>query len=95
VAADGTLPVRLAASAHPNPASSRADIRFDLPRATKARLTIYDVAGREVARLADGFRSAGRYSVRWAPGHAGKAGLYLYRLQTTEGSVQGRLVILH
>src|SRR6185503_17119091 len=43
----------LALSPSPNPMVSRVRIAFTLPRAETVRLTIHDLAGREVKRLAD------------------------------------------
>ena len=63
---------RLALAPSPNP--SRGAVRFGvtLPAAGRARLVIRDVAGREVARLLDGTREAGAFSLAWdarvAPG---------------------------
>ena len=63
----------------PNPTSHRARIRFDLPDEGQAVLRVFDVLGREVARLADGARSAGRHTADLdARGLA--PGLYVVRL---------------
>jgi hypothetical protein len=56
----------------PNPALGRTTFSFTLPTAGRARLTIHDVAGREITRLLDGHVLAGPHEVRWeapvAPG---------------------------
>ena len=65
---------------YPNPFSSETVIRFDLPRSAVVRLTIYDVYGREVRRLVEGERSAGRHEVTFrSEGLA--SGIYFYRLE--------------
>lgn len=58
---------------HPNPAAGPTTIAFELPRAGEVSLRLYDVAGREVAVLAEGPRGPGRHLVsvaaqRLAPG---------------------------
>jgi hypothetical protein len=68
-------------NAYPNPFNPSTTIRFDLPEATKVRLAVYDMLGREVAVLADGERPAGQYSVRFDAGKL-SSGTYIYRLQT-------------
>lgn len=74
---------RLAQSV-PNPARAGASIAFELPRAGAAHLALYDVAGREVRRLADGWLGAGAHVAHWdgrdAAGRGVAPGIYLYRL---------------
>ena len=50
---------------HPNPFNPTTDLRYSLPRSMHVRLSVYDLQGREVARLVDGPRPAGTYTVRW------------------------------
>ncbi|HUF08791.1 MAG TPA: T9SS type A sorting domain-containing protein, partial [Rhodothermales bacterium] len=65
---------------YPNPFNPSTSIEFAMPRAGQASLVIYDVRGEEVARLVDGFKSAGRHAVRWDAGFL-PSGVYLYRFQ--------------
>ena len=48
---------------YPNPFNQRTALDFVLPSAGKIGLTIYDIAGREVFTLIDGYKSAGTHSV--------------------------------
>jgi hypothetical protein len=70
----------------PNPMTHEAWFGFDLPRAAPVELSIFDLAGRRVAKLASGERGAGRYELRWAGvnenGARVKAGLYFVRFAT-------------
>lgn len=50
---------------HPNPANPAVQLAFTLPRATAARLTIHDTAGRRVATLLDGPAAAGETRATW------------------------------
>lgn len=50
---------------YPNPFNPATAIRYSLPNAAEVRLAVYDLAGREVAVLADGFYSAGSYTYEW------------------------------
>jgi len=73
-------------AAVPNPFVGRAQLRFSLPRAGRARLVLYDVTGRVALRLFDDERAAGDYRV--ALSSAGLArGVYLAQLTlaTPEG----------
>jgi hypothetical protein len=84
----------------PNPFAGSTDLRFNLsPRASAGavRLTVVDVAGRQVRTLVDGRLSAGTQLQRWNGaddlGRALPSGIYFSRLQTDEG-VRTQKVIL-
>jgi choice-of-anchor C domain-containing protein len=84
-------------SVAPNPTRTGSVIDYALPRATTARLSVFDLTGREVAVLADGPRGAGRYRATWdgrdASGRAAP-GLYFVRLSIPGRQVSQRLVVL-
>ena len=65
---DITMPVPTEFSlgnASPNPFNPTTNISFALPEAVKVKLVVYDVNGREVSRLADGWLPAGNYDFTW------------------------------
>jgi len=70
---------------YPNPFSARTRIAYDLPAAARVRLIVYDVLGREVARLVDEERPAGRHEVTWETG-ALASGMYFCRLVTEDAN---------
>jgi serine protease AprX len=77
----------------PNPATGSTAIRFSLSTAADVRLAVYDMTGREVARLVEGAREAGTHEVRWeALGVA--AGAYVYRLQAGNEVASRRMVVV-
>jgi hypothetical protein len=65
--------------AYPNPFNPTTTIHYDLPRASDVRIIVYDLLGRQVARLVDGYRSAGRHSVNWDASDL-TSGMYFYSL---------------
>lgn len=67
----------------PNPFSTTTEIRYALPSAASVFLVVYDVNGREVARLVDGWQTAGQHRVTWDARRLA-SGVYLCRL--TAGS---------
>ena len=78
----------------PNPMMKGAStIAYTLPRPQHIQLSVYDLRGRLVARLADGVRPEGRQTVVWdgrdLSGQPVAAGVYQYRLKT-EAGVQAR-----
>lgn len=50
---------------HPNPFNPSTKIGFDLPRAARAEIRIYDVRGRMIRRLPAGTLQVGTHSVTW------------------------------
>jgi N-acetylneuraminic acid mutarotase len=82
---------------YPNPFNSGTVIGFALPQAGPVELAIYNLAGQQVATLAQGVRAAGQYQLHWdgrdMAGRDLASGLYFYRLQT-EGQLQTRKLLL-
>jgi hypothetical protein len=76
----------------PNPFNPRTTIRFDLPVAGQAQLSIYDLAGRLVRVLVEGEVPAGSHEAVWdgrdASGRSAPSGSYLARL-VAGGKVEG------
>ncbi len=64
----------------PNPFAGETAITFSLAEASQVQLAVYDMMGREVARLTDGLREAGTHTVR-LNAQALPAGQYVYRLR--------------
>jgi hypothetical protein len=82
----------------PNPFNPSTLIRFELAEASRARLYVYDVHGRTVARLVDRELPAGRHLVPW-PGRDGgrptvASGVYFYRLEAGSFTSTRRMVLL-
>ncbi|HOX26008.1 MAG TPA: hypothetical protein PLL30_09405 [Candidatus Krumholzibacteria bacterium] len=78
-APDAPAAVALAQNS-PNPFNPATDIAFGLEQAARVSLTVYDLAGREVARLVDGDLPAGPHRVAWQPRDL-PSGTYVYRLR--------------
>ncbi len=69
----------------PNPFNPLTLIRYQLSASSNVVLKVYDILGREVATLVDGFQDAGFKSVGWnASGVA--TGVYVYRLRAVSAS---------
>ena len=69
-----------------------ARVTFDLPAAGEAAVSVYDARGREVARLAEGYRDAGRHTVAWESARLAP-GVYLVRLAAA-GDVRLRRAVV-
>jgi hypothetical protein len=76
----------------PNPFRETTEIRFALPQATHVTLVIYDLNGREVARLLDARKAPGYHRVTWDASHLA-SGVYLARLTAGRFIETQRLVL--
>ncbi len=91
------FPTRLLA-AHPNPFNPQVTVPFTLREKGRVQLTVYDIAGRRVARLADAVFPPGRHELVWEgrddAGHTQSSGIYLIRMTTAGFQDSQRLVLL-
>ena len=82
----------------PNPVRDRTEIRFVLPQASPVDVSVYDVAGRRVRVLSEGYAEAGSRAVAWdgrrADGRRAAAGAYFVRVQTPSGSASTKILLL-
>ncbi len=73
---------------YPNPFNPVTNIKFDIPKASFVRLTIYDALGRTVTRLVNNQLSAGSYTADWnASAYA--SGIYFYRIEAGSDASSG------
>ncbi|MBM3329660.1 MAG: DUF1573 domain-containing protein [Calditrichaeota bacterium] len=78
----------------PNPFNGRTTLWFGLPAPGEAQLAVFDLTGREVARLAGGRFDAGWHRADWeAPGNIA-AGVYLARLSGSGGEARAKAVLV-
>ncbi len=75
----------------PNPFRRQVSIPFTLDATRQVRLTVYDLLGREVARLVDATLSEGSHVAVFRP-EGLAAGVYLIRLEA-DGQVQTRSIL--
>jgi len=78
---------------YPNPFNPSTNISFDIPKAGNVRLIVYDMIGREAARLVNNeFRQAGNYVFDFNASNL-SSGIYFYRLET-EGFNESKKMML-
>jgi len=80
----------------PNPSRGSFALRYQLPRAARVSLTIFDINGRRVRDLFSGLEQAGAHAVDWdlrdARGEAVRAGVYIARLDVERRTLAQKLV---
>lgn len=78
---------------YPNPFNPVTTISYSIPEASHVSLTVYDVAGNEVAELVNGTRTAGAHLVRYDASELA-SGIYFYRLQTGSYIANKKMLLL-
>lgn len=82
----------------PNPVRSRSSVAFDLPRASRVELSLFDVSGRAVHRWDYGVLPAGRQERAWSAVDGGgrplSSGVYFLRLATEREQGVHRVIVL-
>ncbi len=83
---------------YPNPFNPVTEIRYSLPHSTDVTLTIFNIAGQQVATLVNENQEAGDHSVTWnATDDAGQSvasGIYLYRIDTEVFTASKKMILL-
>jgi|GEM_PF-7017937 len=83
---------------YPNPFNAGTKIEFELKRGAEVKLDIFDITGKPVGCLHDGYLGAGEYSFTWKAndfsGSTLPSGVYLYRLRADEVSLKRKMLLL-
>ncbi|MCA9728278.1 MAG: T9SS type A sorting domain-containing protein [Candidatus Eisenbacteria bacterium] len=77
---------------YPNPTPGASHVRFSLPEAGEAEVSVFDPAGRQLTVLANRSFAAGTHELAWE-GRGVAAGVYFVRLRTP-GAVTSRPLIV-
>jgi gluconolactonase len=77
---------------YPNPFNPATQVRYSLPHGMNITLSVYDVLGRPITTLFNGFENTGLHELQWnADQYA--AGIYFLRLQT-DNAIQTQKMLL-
>ncbi|MCK4547289.1 MAG: T9SS type A sorting domain-containing protein [Candidatus Eisenbacteria sp.] len=83
---------------YPNPFNPSTSIEFALPGSMNANLSIYDLQGRLVMVLVDGFQTAGVHTARWdgmnAAGYPVSPGVYFCTLEAGGKRQTAKLILV-
>jgi len=69
---------------------SNVTFNFTLPEAANVQLRVYNLAGKEVARVANNKFGAGSHQLNWKAGNMA-SGVYIYRLKVNNRTLDSRL----
>ena len=84
---------------YPNPFNPVCTIRYDIPKAVKTSLRVFDVNGSIARTLADAWKEPGVYSEVWDgrrdDGTALPSGVYFYQLKADDFVATRKMVLIH
>ena len=78
---------------YPNPFNPTTNISFALPEAAQVQLNVYDIVGRKVATVFDGFRSAGSHQFTFDAANL-SSGIYIYTLESANFMLSRKLTLI-
>ncbi|MBE2218357.1 MAG: immune inhibitor A [Ignavibacteria bacterium] len=88
------VPLRFGLSQnYPNPFNPATKIKFDLARSTFVKISVYDVAGREISVPVYQNMSAGSYEMEYDAGNL-PSGVYFYRIEAAEFTSIKKMVLV-
>jgi len=79
--------------AYPNPFNPLAAISYQLPAGSFVNLEAYDIAGKLISTLANGWQAAGTHRATF-DGAVLPSGIYIYRLTAGEFTAAGKMLLL-
>jgi len=80
-------------NAHPNPFNPTTAISYQLSAISFVNLSVYDLSGRKVTELVDGWQEAGSHEVIFNGSNLA-SGIYLYRLNAGSFNASGKMILL-
>ena len=78
---------------YPNPFNPTTKINYDLPVDGKVSIVLYDISGREVAKLVNEVKTAGYYTVQFNASNL-SSGMYFYRISANDFSSTKKMVLI-
>jgi hypothetical protein len=78
---------------YPNPFNAQTLIQYNLPGESDVSLTIFDILGRQVETLIDGYQTAGPHQVIWNADNS-PSGIYFYRLKARDVIETKRMLLI-
>jgi hypothetical protein len=78
---------------YPNPFNPTTQINFQIPKADKVTLEIYNIIGQRVATLVDQKMAPGEYTIVWDAYNAA-SGVYFYKLSVDQFSQTRKMILM-
>jgi hypothetical protein len=78
---------------YPNPFNPETKIHYTLKNTGKVRLIVLNVLGQEIAVLVNGIQNGGLHEITFSGERLG-SGIYFYTLETTQGAITKKMVLI-
>jgi len=96
---DNTVPEAFALKQnYPNPFNPTTTVQYDLPENDNVSIVIYNILGKQVATLVNGFQLAGTYQLTWdaknTSGAQLSSGIYFYQIRTSKMSLVKKMILM-
>ena len=79
--------------ATPNPFNPVTTISYDLPKNSHVRLVIYDILGREIRKLVDGYKEKGSHSAHF-DGTNLSSGVYIILFEAGDYTRSSKIMLV-
>jgi len=78
---------------YPNPFNPNTTIEYTLPTSTNISIVIYDMLGKEIIRLIDGFKNSGNYKITWQANNV-SSGVYYCTMRCGDFLETKKIILL-
>ena len=78
---------------YPNPFNPVTNIVYDVPNDCNIELSVYDIRGRLVDQLINGYVETGSYEIRWHA-EAAASGVYFLRMVTPDKAITQKMILM-
>ena len=83
---------------YPNPFNPNTKIKFSIPVEQNVKLHVYNIKGQKVTDLCSDFYPKGKHEIIWEGRDSNKkpvsSGVYFYKLDTKDGSITKKMLLL-
>jgi enterochelin esterase-like enzyme len=77
----------------PNPFKTTTAIKYEVPKATRVKISVYNAIGQRVATLVDAQQEAGTYSITWEAKNLAN-GVYICRMEAGGNTKNQKMLLL-
>ena len=78
---------------YPNPFNPKTIIKYNLPKKEYVKVQVFDILGKEIAVLEEGYKEAGYYEIEF-DGRKYSSGVYIYSISTSEKILLKKMLLL-
>jgi len=80
-------------NSYPNPFNPISTVRFDIPKTSYIRITIFDVLGQEITKIVNQEMNPGSYKIDWDASNY-PSGVYFYKMEAGEFTDSKKMILI-